>query len=131
MLIEADLKEILRDDPWTDMFPQKPGDPQRVRDQYDSTPEPAAPGIDVSLEPFCAADIDEVLGSVNGEHDGPDWVVCLRLKDGRHIVARYGYDYTFDYGGVSVCNTLDEAIRFGMSDSERSRLQAQLPEEPS
>lgn len=59
-----------------------------------SAPE-ATPGIEgVSLDPFGAGDVAEVLGSVEGENDESDWIMVGRLKDGRFFKVKAGCDYT-------------------------------------
>lgn len=43
---------------------------------------------------FSRCDVAEVLASVNGENDGPDWVGVFRLKDERFATVTGGCDYT-------------------------------------
>lgn len=51
-------------------------------------------GAKCHKESFTVEDVEEVLGSVEGENDGPDWVAVFKLKDGRFAVLRAGCDYT-------------------------------------
>lgn len=59
-----------------------------------SPPEPAAPGIDVSLATFDREDVTELFGCIVGEHDGPEWIAYGKLKDGRFFSIAAGCDYT-------------------------------------
>lgn len=83
------------------------------------------PGIEVDGKTFSREDVVEISEMVEGEHDGPDWVVYGRLADGRWFVARGGCDYTgWDCragNGGDVANTKDEIIRYGLTQEERER----------
>lgn len=57
-------------------------------------PEPAAPGVTVDCAPFDREDVVELLGIVEGENEGPDWICYGRLRDGRFFSIRAGCDYT-------------------------------------
>lgn len=72
-----------------------------------------------------------MIACVNGENDGQEWVGVFRFNDGRFAVVSAGCDYTgWDCqasNSISVAATLDDAIRFGLNDSERARLGLSLP----
>jgi|SRR5579871_2845118 len=74
---------------------------------------------------FSREDVVKIYGMVEGEHDGPDWVVYGKLKDGRYFVARGGCDYTgWDCQASNsgdVASTKNSLIRYGMSENERER----------
>jgi hypothetical protein len=55
-------------------------------------PAPAESNIDCS--PFGIADVETVIGAVEGEHDGDSWVIAVVLKDGRFAVLEASCDYT-------------------------------------
>ncbi len=57
-------------------------------------PEPAVPGLTTSLAPFDRADVAELYGCVDGDHEGPDWIAYGKLKDGRYFSIAAGCDYT-------------------------------------
>lgn len=84
-----------------------------------------APGDPVLTTTFSREDVSLIKGQVEGENDGPDWIVWGQLKDGRWFIAMAGCDYTgwdcqaSNHG--SVASTEDGLIRFGMTDEERDR----------
>lgn len=90
------------------------------------------PGSNVSGATFCREDVAEISGMVEGENDGPDWVVYGRLTDGRWFVARGGCDYTgWDCqagNGGDVADSKDNIIRFGLGTEERQRFGIVLDE---
>ena len=89
-------------------------------------PNRQPPTAEISIETFGRADVAEIFKMVDGENDGPEWVVYGRLRDGRFFVARGGCDYTgWDCQASNsgdVANTRSEIERYGLSDDERSRL---------
>jgi hypothetical protein len=95
------------------------------------TPD-AHPGYTGSLSTFSREDVTQILGQVEGEHDGAAWVVYGKLRDGRFFVARGDCDYTgWDCqagNSGNVAESADDIVRFGLSESERARLN--LPKQP-
>lgn len=87
---------------------------------------PAPPGADVSCDTFQRDDIEHILSLAEGDNDGPDWLIAGRLRDGRWFALRAGCDYTgWDCqsgGNVSVCESQEDLLTFGMTGTERSRL---------
>jgi hypothetical protein len=79
---------------------------------------------------FGREDVEKIYGQVEGENDGPDWVVWGQLKDGRWFVARGGCDYTgWDCRASNsgdVAPSKKSLIRFGMSEDERERFGLKL-----
>jgi hypothetical protein len=71
-------------------------------------------------------DIDEILGMSDGENDGPPWLLVLKLKDGRFAYIEAGCNYTgwdCQAGGTAhVADTLEQLIRFGLTEEARDRL---------
>lgn len=84
---------------------------------------------------FSREDVALIRGQVEGENDGPDWVVYGQLKDGRWFVARGGCDYTgWDcQAGNSgdVASTEATLIRYCLSDYERDRFELKLADSAS
>ena len=80
-----------------------------------------------STATFSRADVAEIKGQVEGENDGPDWVVWGRLSDGRWFVARGGCDYTgWDCragNSGDVAATEEHIITFGLTEDERNRFE--------
>lgn len=74
---------------------------------------------------FTAADVVEVLAHADGENDGPDWVVVVRLRFGTFAVVRAGCDYTGwgcqEGGSADVALTLPDLCRWGLTEEERTR----------
>lgn len=89
-------------------------------------PDTVPPGSAVSITTFGREDVVEIGGMVEGENDGPDWVIWGRLNDGRWFSIRAGCDYTGwncrAGNSGNVANTRDEIIAFGLSNEERERL---------
>lgn len=85
----------------------------------------AAPGSDVSTDPFDREDVSEICGISEGEHDERDWIVCGWLKDGRLFFLSAGCDYTGwdcqSSGRSYVAKTWGE-IYLVMTDEERARM---------
>lgn len=54
----------------------------------------APPHAQISTHPFAMWDVKEVVAAVEGEHDGPNWVIVGHLYDGRWFTLRAGCDYT-------------------------------------
>lgn len=95
--------------------------------QQGGQPAPGAVGESPpSTEPFGMDDVEEVLAADEGENDGPSWMVALRLKDGRFAYIEAGCDYTgWDCqagGSASVASSLEQLVRFGLTDEARKRL---------
>ncbi len=82
---------------------------------------------------FTLADVSEVIAAEPGENDGPSWLMAGRLKDGRFFFLDAGCDYTgWDCqagGDAQVADTLDNLIRFGMTQDARDRLKLPLRDE--
>lgn len=51
-------------------------------------------GKSVNTDPFTRDDVVKIFGMVEGENDGPEWIVFGRLRDGRYFCLRAGCDYT-------------------------------------
>ena len=48
----------------------------------------------VNTDPFTRDDVAKIHGLVEGENDGPSWIVWGELKDGRWFSLSAGCDYT-------------------------------------
>lgn len=117
------LPEIREDHDWKDAF----GFASGANAQGDAADiRTAAPGDDVSLDPFGIDDVAEVFAAVEGENDGPDWLAWGKLKDGRYFSLRAGCDYTgWDCqagGHAEVASTKDAILAQGFDAEERERL---------
>ena len=62
-------------------------------DGTESSPE-TIPGESADTAAFGLHHVSEILGSVEGENAGPEWVAVWRLKDGRFFAVKAGCDYT-------------------------------------
>lgn len=118
--IEITLEELLDDYDWAQVFADENAG------NVDSAVEPAPPGSSVSTAEVSRTDVAEIIAAVNGENDGADWLGLFLLKDGRYLVASGGCDYTgWDCQAgnqLLACATLDDAMQYGLSESERERL---------
>lgn len=121
---EITLDDLINDSNWAEVFADKNSG------NVDKSTEPLPPDSDVNTLPASRGDVTEIVAAVNGDNDGPDWVGVFLLKDGRYLVASGGCDYTgwdcYANNNLAVAKTLQEAIRFGLSDGERKRLDLEL-----
>ncbi len=80
----------------------------------------------VSLEKVTRENVAEVVAMSDGEDDERDWMGVFRLADGRYISVCSGCDYTgWDCqsgGDVEVARSLDEILRYGVTEKMRERL---------
>lgn len=81
-------------------------------------------------EPFGMNDVIEIIAADPGENDEQEWVCALELADGRFAYIEAGCDYTgWDCqagGSAWVACDLYNLIRWGLTDSARSRLKLPL-----
>jgi hypothetical protein len=86
----------------------------------------ANPVGNVSLDPFGREDVVKIAGIVEGMNDEAPWECLGKLKDGRWFFLSAGCDYTgWDCqagGSATVARTKAELIKFGLTDSEKTRL---------
>ncbi|MDQ0494031.1 hypothetical protein [Paenibacillus brasilensis] len=80
----------------------------------------------VPTTPFDREDVEEIIAMSEGENDGPNWIGVFKLQDGRYATIDAGCDYTgWDCradGFVEVAGSLDEIIKYGLSNEQRNRL---------
>ncbi len=90
-------------------------------------------GEDVSSKGFGLDDVYEIISSIEGEHDGPNWMGVFRLKDGRFAFLSAGCDFSgWDCqasGYANVASSLERLIRFGISQGDRKALNMSLEED--
>lgn len=71
-------------------------------------------------------DVVEVIATVDGENDGDNWVGLFKMNDGQYLTIQAGCDYTGwgcrESGGSQVALTKEDAIAFGLTKEERTRL---------
>lgn len=75
---------------------------------------------------WITSDVAEIIAMDEGENEGANWIMVVRLKDGRFGFLSAGCDYTgWDCragGNSDTRNTLDDLIRWGMGQDDRARL---------
>lgn len=83
-----------------------------------------------SADTFDITDVVDIVASSEGENDGESWMMAGKLSDGRFFFLDAWCDYTgWDCqsgGDAQVADTLDNLIRFGMTESARERLMLKL-----
>lgn len=125
--VELTIEQLLEDGNWAQVF----------ADENDGNvskeTSPALPDMKIDLTPPNRTDVAQIIAAVNGENDEDDWLGLFLLKDGRYLVASGGCDYTgWDCqagNSLVVAPTLQDAIRFGLGESERARLGFELQQE--
>ena len=124
-----DLEMFKKDWDWQEVLAYAGKDPCLQGQQPAPSPSPVTDST-MDCAPFGMADVAEVLHAREGDHDGPSWLVVLRLNDGRFAYIEAGCDYTgWDCqagGSASVARTLPELIRFGMPEESRKDLGLKL-----
>jgi hypothetical protein len=96
-------------------------------------PRAAIPNDAISLATFSREDVVEIAHIIDGDPDGENWCCVVRLHDGRWAALEGGCDYTgWDCqadASAAVASSLDDAVRFGLSENGRERLGIVLPED--
>lgn len=92
------MLEEISDYNWAKAF-EYAGVEEDVKDEFYS--RDGCPNIDAVLseentpvDNFVREDVVEIYGVSDGDHDGPDWIVYGKLKDGRFFFLAAGCDYT-------------------------------------
>ncbi len=74
---------------------------------------------------FSREDVALIKGQVEGDNDGPSWIIYGQLKDGRWFFAEGSCDYTgWDCqagNGGAIASNEEELIRLLMSPDDRTR----------
>lgn len=77
-------------------------------------------------------DVAAVIAMEEGENDGSNLIMVVKLKDGRFSLLSAGYGYTgwdCQAGGHSLeYGSLEELIRMGLGQEERERLSMPIPD---
>lgn len=119
--IEITIEQLMSNGDWAEVFADENSG------NVSKTIRTCPVGQPVSDATVSRADVAEIIAAVNGDNDGPDWLGLFKLKDGRFLVASGGCNYTgWDCqagNSLTVCATLDDALKYGMSDEERTRLE--------
>ena len=76
-------------------------------------------------------DVDHIIAMSEGENDGANWLMVVKLKNGKFGFLSAGCDYTgWDCragGNSDERNSLPELIRMGMGADDRDRLEIPQP----
>ncbi len=126
MRIETTLEQMKDSYDWEQIF----GHASYETTNYASNPNAVTGDLlaaEAKVGPVYFEDIEEVLASVEGENDGPEWAAIVKLKSGLYLSVEAGCDYTgWDCqagGGASVASTLELLFQGGLSDDQRVRLE--------
>jgi len=80
---------------------------------------------------YTRADVVRVIATSDGEADEREWVGLFEMRDGKFVSVRAGCDYTgWDCradGSSDVADTEGDAIAFGLTEAERTRLNLAAP----
>lgn len=82
----------LDDYDWKEAFSYA-GEPGGCKDSPPSL-NAAIPTSGVALTPFSRWDVERIIAKSEGENDGPNWLCCGELRDGRFFALDAGCDYT-------------------------------------
>jgi hypothetical protein len=92
---------------------------------YADKPE-IVPGANCEAISFTRDDVSEIVALSNGERDGENWLIVVRIKDGRVGFVSAGCDYTGwgcqEWGVSKVADTLEQMVGFGLGEDDRARL---------
>lgn len=98
-----------------------------------SMPPRATEGYVGSLDPFGPTDVTEIIAADEGQNDGDSWVGAFRLADGRFVKISAWCDYTgWDCrsgGDAEVADSIDNLVRWALTNEERMRLGLATPDE--
>ena len=92
-----------------------------INDGYscDNVPMPGLPEIDPGNFPY---NVDKVLWSHEGEHDGEEWLMIALNKEGNYIFFKAACDYTgFDCQGfmkIYVCEKYKDLIKYALDEED-------------
>lgn len=131
------MDERLNDYDWAQVFGDDlpAGEYGRVTVENPWTTATVTPGDDTPNHKFTRGDVAEILHIEDGEHDGPDWIAVVKLKDGRYAALEGGCDYTgWDCQSDAsrhVASSYEDIVRFGLTDSARKRFGLSLDERSS
>ncbi len=82
---------------------------------------------------FNIEDVICIIKESEGQNDGESWMMVGQLKDNRFFFLDAWCDYTGwdcqSSGDAQVADTLENLIRFGMTEEARERLNLQIPGE--
>lgn len=115
---EVNMLEPLQDFDWEEAF------------KYAEQPIQVPFTESVDLAGFKREDIEEIVALSEGTNDEENWIAVFKLTDGRVAFLDAGCDYTGwgcrEWGESEVCGTLEDMIRYGLTDTHRQRLNLPL-----
>lgn len=83
-------------------------------------------GYEGDLSGFTRADIARIVALDEGVADELDWIILMKLRDGRVAFLEAGCDYTgWDCqagGGTVIGDDLKHLVRYGIDEVSRTRL---------
>jgi hypothetical protein len=90
----------------------------------------ALPTKQYNLAPFTREDVTEICAMREGEHDGDEWIIYGKLKDGRWFYLEAGCDYTgwdcHASGSATIADSKEEIERYGLTAYAREVFQIKL-----
>lgn len=81
----------------------------------------------VSLVPISREDVVLIYWMVEGENHGEPWEGVFRLRDGRYLYLIAGCDYTGWDCSAWVSSSLENLVRFGLTQDTRDRFGIDIP----
>ena len=88
---------------------------------------------DDSHQPFTMKDVKTIIHMEDGENDGSNWIILVKLKNGLYGFLSAGCDYTgwdCQAGGHSyVSKSKKKLIRYGLGEDDRTRFGLTLPDD--
>ena len=97
-------------------------------------PEHALPSGSCALGKPTRDAVAEIIHLVEGENDGPSWLLVCRLKDDRYLFLDAWCDYTGwdcrSSGSMTVASNLADLLRYGLGNEHRERLGIVLSDAP-
>ena len=79
-----------------------------------------------STDPCLRKDVVRILGAVNGENDGEEWVGVFVMRDGRFLSVVASCDYTgwdcLAGNTMTVASSLESLLETGLTPDQKKRL---------
>lgn len=116
------FEELCNNSDWSEVF----GETSGYASNTDNIPNTCPPGAAIDTSPVLRSNVADIIYSDDGDNDGDEWIGVFFMNDGRYLLATGLCDYTgWDCQSghhLEVATSLQDIVRFGLSDARRRRL---------